>query len=192
MIEKLVDLIINKQLKDKILTSEDEKIYRYGYILLFEVFLNTVIAFTIGIIFSELNIVMFFFLMYVPLRSFCGGWHADKIWKCTIISNVIIALQLLGKRFILHHMTTETLIGFYVICLLCILFIAPLDTVAKKIDKNERHLYKIRIRWIATVQTFIFIIFILFDVNEFAFSLMSVYVVQNIMLLLELTKKKLG
>lgn len=190
MIEKLVDLMINKQLKDKTLILEDEKIYRYGYILLCEVILNSIIAFSIGLIFNDLKIVVFFLLMYIPLRSFCGGWHADKIWKCTIISNIIILLQILGKRLILHNMTIGMLIGFYLLCLLCILFIAPVETAAKKIDKNERCLYRTKIYWITFVQTVILIILALFDVKEFVFSLTCVYVVQNIMLLLELIKNK--
>ena len=118
MIKRVVDAIINKQIKEHMLTTQDEKIYRYGYILLCEVILNILIALIIGFIFKEQKIIVFFLFMYIPLRSFCGGWHADKIWKCTIISNIILLLQIFGKRFILQSMTIGMLIGLFVVCLL--------------------------------------------------------------------------
>lgn len=190
MIQKIVDVMINKQMNDKTLTAEDEKIYRYGYILLCEVILNIIIAIAIEIIFKELKIILFFLFMYIPLRSFCGGWHANKMWKCTIISNIILLLQIFGKRFILQNMTIGMLTGLFVVCLLSILYIAPVETAAKKINVNERYVYRKRIYCINSVQMVILVILALLSANEFMFSLVYVYVVQNAMLVLELIKNK--
>lgn len=60
MIQTIVDALVNKQSQNYIATDEDEKIYRYGYILLCEVFLNLVIALAIGIVFSKTKAVIFF------------------------------------------------------------------------------------------------------------------------------------
>ena len=51
MIQKLVDTFINIQGENDAMTDTDKKIYRYGYILLFEVLLNLMIALGIGIFF---------------------------------------------------------------------------------------------------------------------------------------------
>ena len=66
----IVNVLVNKQSQHYTMTDEDEKIYRYGYILLCEVILNVVIALAIGIGFSKIKEVMFFLGMYIPLRSF--------------------------------------------------------------------------------------------------------------------------
>ena len=42
MIQKIVDVLVNKQSKNQVMTDEDEKIYRYGYVLLCEVFFNMI------------------------------------------------------------------------------------------------------------------------------------------------------
>lgn len=42
MIENLVDKIINKQLEENIIVIEEVNIYRYGYILVCEVFVNII------------------------------------------------------------------------------------------------------------------------------------------------------
>ena len=85
MIEKLVDKIISKQLEENTISTEDINIYRYGYILVYEVFVNIIVAAIIAGISGEWLLVTLFLVIYIPLRSFCGGWHADKFWKCTII-----------------------------------------------------------------------------------------------------------
>ena len=66
MVQKIVDALVNKQSQNYVMTDEDEKIYRYGYILLCEVFLNLVIALAIGIAFSKTKEVIFFLGMYIP------------------------------------------------------------------------------------------------------------------------------
>ena len=52
MIQKIVDVLISKQLQNHTMTDEDKKIYRYGYVLLCEVVLNLAIALVIGIFFG--------------------------------------------------------------------------------------------------------------------------------------------
>ena len=110
MIQMIVNVLVNKQSQHYTMTDEDEKIYRYGYILLCEVILNVVIALAIGIGFSKIKEVMFFLGMYIPLRSFCGGWHADKIWKCTLISNAILLLQVYSLEKLLRYLSIRVML----------------------------------------------------------------------------------
>ena len=37
---------------------------------------------------------------FVPLRSFCGGYHAKKAWKCIALSNISIMSAILFADFI--------------------------------------------------------------------------------------------
>lgn len=113
MIQKLVDAFINIQGENEAMTDTDKKIYRYGYILLFEVLLNLMIALGIGIFFSKMQAVLFFLGVYIPLRSFCGEWHADEIWKCTIISNVILLLQIFCIENIIEYLSIAQMMAIY-------------------------------------------------------------------------------
>lgn len=190
MIQKLVDTVINKQIEEKVLKMEEINIYRYGYILLCEVILNLIISLIIGLIFGELKMISFFLFMYIPLRSLCGGWHADKIWKCTIISNIILLLQILGERFLVQNMVIYMIIGLFMFCLISILHMAPVETESKKISASERHIYKKRIYCIILIHTVVFVVLVLVDAKEYIFSMGYVYVVQNVMLVLEVLKNK--
>lgn len=190
MVQKVVDVLVNKQSQNYVMTDEDEKIYRYGYILLCEVFLNLVIALAIGIIFSKIKEVIFFLAMYIPLRSFCGGWHADKIWKCTVISNAILLLQVYGIENIKMHLSMRGMLLIFYFNMVCVYFISPVDTEMKRISQDEKKTYKRKIKFIVAFHLIIAIITVLSDADEFIFSLMFVYIMQNVMLLMEIVKHK--
>ena len=70
MVQKIVDALVNKQSQNYVMTDEDEKIYRYGYVLLCEVFLNLVIALAIGIVFSKTKEVIFFLVKPNDVRGY--------------------------------------------------------------------------------------------------------------------------
>ncbi len=188
MIQKIVDVLISKQLQNHTMTDEDKKIYRYGYVLLCEVVLNLAIALVIGIFFSKTKAVMFFLGMYIPLRSFCGGWHADKIWKCTVISNVILLLQVYGLDNLRNWLSIRMMLLMFFLNMICIFFMAPVETEMKKINHKEKQIYRRRIKLILALHLITMIIITIANIIEFVFSMMFLYVVQNIMLLLEIVK----
>lgn len=190
MVQKIVDALVNKKSQNYVMTDEDEKIYRYGYVLLCEVFLNLVIALAIGIVFSKTKEVIFFLGMYIPLRSFCGGWHADKIWKCTVISNVILLLQVYGIENIKMYLSMNGMLLIFFFNMICVCFISPVDTEMKKISQDEKKTYKRKIKFILIFHVIIAIITVLSDADEFTFGLMFVYIMQNVMLLMEIIKHK--
>lgn len=128
--------------------------------------------------------------MYIPLRSFCGGWHADKIWKCTVISNVILLLQVYGLENLLSHLSIKVMLFIFFLNMICIFFMAPIETKMKKISREEKQIYRRRIKLIFTLHLIIMLIITLGKVSEFIFSMMFVYVIQNIMLLLEVVKHR--
>lgn len=151
MIQMIVNVLVNKQSQHYTMTDEDEKIYRYGYILLCEVILNVVIALAIGIGFSKIKEVMFFLGMYIPLRSFCGGWHADKIWKCTLISNAILLLQVYSLEKLLRYLSIRVMLLIFFLNMMCAFLLAPVETEMKKlVMKKNKHIEKNKINTFTT------------------------------------------
>lgn len=192
MINKIVEALISKQSQNEIITEEDEQIYRYGYILLCEVVLNLAITLVIGIIFSKIKEILFFLCVYIPLRSFCGGWHANKIWKCTIISNAILLLQVYCIENMINCISSE---GMLMICffnMICVFFIAPIETEKKKISHAERLIFRKKIKVILVFHLITILTTILLDSRQFEFSVLFAYVIQSIMLLLEMVRKSIS
>ena len=194
MLEKLVNKIIKKQIEKKTIGQEEVGIYRYGYFLLFEVLLNIIIAFIIGILFKYLKTIIVFLAVYIPIRTYSGGWHADKLWKCTVISNImIVGIELLVKYCTKALNNNIVYINSFVVLFICIVYIcvvSPVDTKTKPLNAKEKKIYKNKLLRIIVFQICILLIFVFSKAKAEIFILEYGYLMQTIMLLMEKMKNK--
>lgn len=191
MVEKLVDKFIKKQLAENTISKEDVSIYRYGYILVCEVLINIIIAAIIGVISGDWLLITIFLTIYIPLRSFCGGWHADKLWKCTIYSNLIIVLMIVSDEYMVRALTDIILLIAFIICLLLVLCWAPMDTKSKPISIEERKDYKKKINVIVLIHFLFFVVMMLKNWSTIMYTIAFSYATQAVMLLLEKVNRKI-
>ena len=131
MIEKIVNKLLDTQIKSGLLKDETIPIYRYGYTLLIEVTINVILSLLIGFALGEIGIVILFNLIFIPLRGFCGGWHAGKSWLCTMTSAIVLLFSVfVGKDQLFQYGTNLWMILMGISCL-TIWFLAPMDSEAK-------------------------------------------------------------
>ncbi len=188
MFEKFIDRIIEKQVQNNMLKQDDVNIYRYGYILVYEVFLNIILAFVIGMVFNSLGIVLFFLYIYIPLRSFCGGWHADKIWKCTIVSNFVLILAALCVKYFTKQINILILLLLFLIFAINIICIAPVETKEKRICKEEKKVYRRKIYVIIIMHGIIITILTIFHIKNYIFVIPYAYIILVVFLFFEKMK----
>ncbi len=191
MIHKITDQMVENQVQKQMINSEEINIYRYGYILVFEVVSNIILALVMGIILRKMDIILFFLFLYIPLRSFCGGWHADKIWKCTLVSNFILLLEVLCVEYIVKNIDAWALILVFLVNIIIVICMAPVQSMSKKISEKENRVYKKKIFLIVVIHVIMMAIIILLRLQDYIFATTYVYCIQVAMLLLEKAKCKL-
>lgn len=194
MIEKLVNLYIVNQLNMGMITKENINVYRYGYTLMFEMLINVIIAFIIGFFFHELSVVTFFLLSFIPLRSYCGGYHAPKAWMCVLLSNTFIIVVILFSENMDLNSNINFMFLVEIVCIGLIILMAPIQSPSKKLNENERILYKKYIRLILVIQLIIEMFFFAFGLNKFGNIIIISHVIQLLALnlaLYERIKKKI-
>lgn len=140
IIEKIVDALLRRQILLGNL-KEDISVYRYGYTLMFERIINYIITILIVAITGEWLIVIAFLLSFIPIRSYAGGWHADKFIVCTVLSNVTILLSIIITNSIVIQN------GVCIFILEAVLFFiiyknAPIQNKNKKLTEKECSTYK--------------------------------------------------
>ena len=124
-----------------ILKEGDKAVYEYGYTLLLEIVSNIAIALVLGAIMGEVKILIGMLLLLIPLRSFCGGWHASHVCTCTILSNLsILMILVMMKQEIL--LDISEMIALEIFCLIIISIFAPLDSVNKPLSVRKKKRYK--------------------------------------------------
>ncbi len=155
MISKLSNRIVEAQINSKTISSEDRAIYQYGYILAIETFMNILVGIFIGVFFESFDTVVVFWSVYIPLRSFCGGWHANKSWQCLVISNLVLIIAIKLETIIMDGADYKLIIGLCILFAFFIIFMSPVDTESKRLLPDEKKRYK-RICMIIIVVQMIF------------------------------------
>lgn len=190
MTEKIVDWLLKKQIENHIISSEDEPIYRYGYILVCEVIINVFLALVIGAGMKDMRTVVAFLVIYIPLRSFCGGWHAPRLWLCTVFSNILLVVIVMAHKYLTQHFTIPVLLSIFMVCMGIILYFAPIETIAKPIDQEEERVYRKKIKIIVICHFAVGIFLIAVQADRRIFTLVSAYTTQVLMLFLGMVNRE--
>ena len=117
-----------------IVLANDREIYEYGFDLLIADFINFSLILLIGFLYRELSATIIYLVIFVGLRSVCGGYHAKTHLKCHICTiGVYIVFLLLQYIF-----KTSTV---FMLCINCIMAIpiilfAPITHANKPLSKS--------------------------------------------------------
>ena len=123
--------------KKNILSQEDKDVYIYA---LEVIVLNTSLLATILLIslyMKQLLCFICFLCFFVPLRIFCGGYHAKRSEICfpmSIISYVIVLLFVNRNLYLYQNIFLQSIT--FVIMLLLFLF-APLEHKSHPLDESQ-------------------------------------------------------
>lgn len=141
MINRITCAIVETQIKAGFLKDEDRDIYEYGYMLVIETLLNILVGILIGLIFRAIDTVLIFWLLYIPLRIFCGGWHAKKSWQCLIASNAILLFVIKAEE-ILTSGTAWITVLVDILLAAVLIILSPVSTKHKPITAGEKSRFK--------------------------------------------------
>lgn len=126
--------------------TDNYELYEYAiYIILSSAFhMATVIV--LGLVFNLLTESLVFYLSFIVIRKFAGGYHAKTLTRCYIISIITIVLMLCIIKWILiiNYLSIYYSLFFSeLVCVLILCFLSPLDTENKLLNGKERTIYKI-------------------------------------------------
>ncbi len=153
MITRLSNMIADFFIRRKVIESEERDIYIYGCEALFSAISNLVILVVCGIMTGEIVSAFLFLFIFVLMRKYCGGYHAQTHLKC----NFVFALTTLAILLIVKNnflMDSFVLIISLITSDIIIFWLAPIVNVNKPLEKLEI----IRFRKVAITLTIIFTI----------------------------------
>lgn len=143
MIEKLVKRFVILQSEYGTIRDDDINVYQYGYTLMIEVILNLALSLVLGVLLRQIKEVIFFLCIFIPLRSFCGGYHTNKAWKCIILSNLtVIGVVVLSKLMVFNELPELIKNVIMVVAAFMIVMLAPVETQNRELSVHEKKIYK--------------------------------------------------
>jgi len=133
---------------------KDKEVYRYGIQQGLNLALNILTTIIIGILCEMLYQSILFLVCYMPLRSFCGGYHAKTHLRCYIYSVIMITSILLVTKYAGFNIVMYEILVF--ISLMIILLLAPVEDENKKLDSVEKRVFRKRAYIIAFLEVLLY------------------------------------
>ena len=138
VLERISAYLSTLLLQEKIITADEKDTYKYG----FEITIANMI-----------NGLIVFYLVFVSLRFFCGGYHADSYIKCffsfgltTIVClSFSVRLAQYEELILIPFWITAVILGWHIIKM------APIEHKNRILIEDERRIFRRR-----SIQIYIF------------------------------------
>lgn len=127
---------------------EEKQVYYYGTEITISSVLNILIVFVISIVLDDIAEGFLFLLVFISIRQFTGGYHADSYLKC----NMIFAACYLVVLTLYHFLPNQHLSWIQIVLLLAetifLFWFCPIANKSKPIHSNQQRL---KCKWIGIV-----------------------------------------
>lgn len=123
--------------------DNDEKydLYKYAFFVILSSALHIVVVIILGICFGLLAESIIFYLSFILIRKFAGGYHAKTsavcFWISFLINGTVLIIMKLLNFFNSPVITISAIISFFII-----LIISPVENDNKPLSSNEKKVYR--------------------------------------------------
>jgi len=140
----MFDKIVAGLVANGTINAEDKEIYEFGRKYIGNMFLNVATTLGIGFIFGMVWQSLLFMALYIPLRSYAGGYHARTPLRCYIFSVISTACVLA----IMKYLPCNSALLFIMASVsgATIFMFAPVGDENKPLDAMETKVFKKRAR----------------------------------------------
>lgn len=181
MISSAANNITNYLICKKVIKDDDREIYQYGFEQVFSSLLNIATMLLLGIILGKIYQSLVLILSFMALRSYSGGYHANTLLQCYLLTVMSISAALSIMKFI----TIDRFIclGLLVLSSVVILLLSPIGSKNKPLDEIEKIIYRKKTIIVWSVETCVAIVFIILDITEIHIAITLAQVIISIALI---------
>lgn len=170
MLSKISNLLSNYFIKKEIISEQDRETYNFCFEITLSTILNTIIIAVLAIIFKIYFEALIFTVTFMMFRGACGGAHAKTHIGCLLGLLVIFSVFILSLKFLPLHVFHYISVSFFILSILFVIILCPVDNINKPIAQVEKKKYKIKAFILLSIFTIITIILLVFQLNKYAFS----------------------
>lgn len=185
----LSDRMITKLIQIGSIKEDEKELYAYGLEQGLFILLNLITTIIIGMIVGMFWQSILFMVVYLPLRTFAGGYHARTQLLCYLLSTILILAVLLMIRFV--PWTDFISLSLVLLSSIIIFIFAPVEDINKPLDEKEIARYKKRTRTILISEMIITLFILLLGFNDIIPSIAVSLFALSIMLILGSAKRYL-
>lgn len=136
MISFLSSFIALSLYKNNIIDKEKIEVCQYG----FEIIVSTIIGFllvlTSGIILREITEAILFYCLFVGVRFFTGGYHADTHFKCKLTLLICCLSVLVASKYLFTSIILQA--SVLIIYLITVFLFSPIEHINAPLTEDEK------------------------------------------------------
>ena len=136
MISFLSNFIALFLYKNNIIDKEKIEVCQYG----FEIIVSTIIGFLLvsisGIFLGEITEAILFYCLFVGVRFFTGGYHADTHFKCKLTLLTCCLSVLIASKYLLVSMILQ--VSVLIIYLITVFLFSPIEHINAPLTEDEK------------------------------------------------------
>jgi len=182
--EKITESLINQGA----VPQEDKELYefgiRQGIFLILNILTTAVLGLAVGMLWQS----VVFLIVYYPIRSYAGGYHTNSPLTCYLFSVPLTLFVLFGMKLLPWSIASILIV--FVIALVVVVSLAPVEDSHKPLDQLERKVYKRKTCIMFALLSGFVIAFLSFGLEQIALCLVMAALTVSIMLLLGVLKNK--
>lgn len=179
-ISKISQKIVKMLLQYDVITEEDYEVYIFGVYQNIVLIINLLTSFTIFALAGLIVEGILFSVFYSLLRSYAGGYHSQSLLVCYVLS-VLVTVVI---AYIVNNINISyLLLIIYLMSMILIWRLAPVDTRNKRLDEIEKTIYMKKVRYIIVTITFIMVFFYIFHYVQGIIILVLAVTMETVMLI---------
>ena len=141
MLYKISERLADRLLIKGAIIPENKDIYVYGLQLFISFLFSSLSIILIGLLIGKLLVTTTFLIIYILLRSYSGGYHANSYIACFAITISVYLAVLLFTELLSVNCIAFIILLFSGIILLYIF--APIQNIHKRVLAKDRNKYRI-------------------------------------------------
>lgn len=114
-------------LRNNIIENEKISVYEYGFEVIISTLIGFLLVFISGVVLGELASAMIFYGLFVVVRLFTGGYHADSHIKCKLTLLSLCLLVLLSTKYFIHLFSFGLHLFFLITYFVTVFLFAPIE-----------------------------------------------------------------
>lgn len=141
----LVSQIVNFITEQDVISDESDvqDFYRYGIEISISSLLNIVLVVIAGILIHHIIESIVFLSLFILIRSFTGGYHADTYFRCNLLMCTTFILTALANSIFSNKFSLSIIIVLICVTELIVSILGPIENKNKPIDDSKKIKLKI-------------------------------------------------
>lgn len=138
MFDKISGFITDTLIEGKVIKSEEKNLYLYCFGTIIEMSANLLTTLIIGALLHRFIETLIFMLVFIPLRSFAGGYHCEKAESCFILSIAVYLTVMLSYKY-LCGISAYWIYAICLVDLIAVIILSPVVSPNKPLSEKVKN-----------------------------------------------------